>query len=42
VSDQAMPKREWRFYLQDLIRFARNVQMYTEGLDQAGFVASGN
>ena len=41
MSDQAMPKREWRFYLHDMIRFARNVQTYTEGLDQAGFVASG-
>jgi uncharacterized protein with HEPN domain len=36
-----MPKREWRFYLQDMIRFARNVQTYTEGMDQAAFVASG-
>ena len=41
MSDQAMPKREWRFYLQDMIRFAHNVQTYTEGLDQAAFVASG-
>jgi len=41
VSDQVIPKREWRFYLQDMIRFAHNVQTYTEGLDQAGFVASG-
>jgi len=41
VSDQVTPKREWRFYLQDMIRFAQNVQTYTEGLNQAGFVASG-
>ena len=36
-----MEKREWRFYLQDMIKFAHNVQTYTEGMDQAGFVASG-
>jgi len=41
VSEQDKPKREWRFYLQDIIRFAHNVQTYTEGLNQAGFVASG-
>ncbi len=41
MSDQVTPKREWRLYLQDMIRFAHNVQTYTEGLDQAGFVASG-
>ncbi len=36
-----MPKREWRFYLQDMIKFANNVQTYTEGLEQSAFVASG-
>ncbi|MCK4676421.1 MAG: DUF86 domain-containing protein [Gammaproteobacteria bacterium] len=36
-----MEKREWRFYLQDMIRFAHNVQTYTEGMNQADFVASG-
>lgn len=34
-------KREWRFYLDDMIDFAGKVLAYTEGLDQAGFVASG-
>lgn len=33
--------REWRFYLDDMIRFAERVIAYTAGLDQAGFVASG-
>ncbi len=33
--------REWRFYLDDMIDFARKVLTYTKGLDQAGFVASG-
>ena len=33
--------REWRFYLDDMIGFAENVIAYTDGLDQAAFVASG-
>ena len=35
------PQREWRFYLDDMIGFAEKVIAYTDGLDQAGFVASG-
>jgi uncharacterized protein with HEPN domain len=35
------PAREWKFYLDDMIGFAEKVQAYTDGLDQAGFVASG-
>jgi uncharacterized protein with HEPN domain len=34
------PDREWRFYLDDMIGFAERVQSYTDGIDQAGFVAS--
>lgn len=34
-------QREWRFYLDDMIDFAGKVLAYTNGLDQAGFVASG-
>jgi len=34
-------QREWRFYLDDMIDFAGKVLVYTDGLDQAGFVASG-
>ena len=34
-------QREWRFYLDDIIDFAGKVLTYTNGLDQAGFVASG-
>jgi uncharacterized protein with HEPN domain len=33
--------REWHFYLDDMIGFASRVLAYTEGLDQAGFVACG-
>ena len=34
-------KREWRFFLDDMIDFAGKVLAYSDGLDQAGFVASG-
>ena len=34
-------EREWRFYLDDMIAFAGKVIAYTDGLDQAAFVASG-
>lgn len=36
-----MSEREWRFYLGDMISFAEKVLVYTEGLDQTAFVASG-
>lgn len=36
-----MSERAWRFYLDDMIGFAEKVLAYTEGLDQAAFVASG-
>ncbi|TCD47351.1 DUF86 domain-containing protein [Chlorobium sp. N1] len=34
-------RREWRFYVDDMIDFAGKVLAYTDSLDQAGFVASG-
>jgi len=34
-------KREWRFYLDDMIGFAEKVIAYTQGFDQDGFVGSG-
>ena len=39
MSDLA--PREWRFYLDDMIGFAEKVIAYTDGLDQASFIASG-
>jgi len=36
-----LSRREWRFYLDDMIDFAGKVLAYTGGLDQAGFVESG-
>ncbi|MBK7423559.1 MAG: DUF86 domain-containing protein [Propionivibrio sp.] len=31
-------RREWRFYLDDMIGFAEKVIAYTDGLDQVGFI----
>jgi uncharacterized protein with HEPN domain len=36
-----MSEREWRFYLDDMMRFAENVLAYCDGLDQATFEATG-
>jgi len=38
VTDKAL-RQEWRFYLDNMIDFAGKVLAYTDGLDQAGFVA---
>jgi len=35
-----MSEREWRFYIDDMRRFAGDVLQYTKGLDQAGFVST--
>ncbi len=32
-----MSEREWRFYLNDMLRFAEKVQTYSAGLDQPAF-----
>ena len=34
-----MSEREWQFYLDDMIKFAKKVLQYTEGIDQSGFAA---
>jgi len=39
MSDSLL--REWRFYIDDMIDFARKILTYTEGLNQAAFVANG-
>ena len=41
MSDAGQGTREWRFYVDDMIGFAGKVLAYTEGLDQAAFVADG-
>jgi uncharacterized protein with HEPN domain len=41
MSDAGKDQREWRFYLDDMLKFARNVQTYTDGLTQADFGAEG-
>lgn len=37
MSD-SMGAREWHFYLDDMIRFARKAMAYTDGLDRDAFV----
>lgn len=39
MSDGDQTSRKWRFYLGDMIGFARNALSYTAGLSKAGFVA---
>jgi uncharacterized protein with HEPN domain len=34
-------RRNWRFYLDDMIDFTGKVLAYTDGLDQSDFVADG-
>ncbi|MGK7940555.1 MAG: DUF86 domain-containing protein [Crocosphaera sp.] len=34
------PKREWRFYVDDMILFAEKVQRYTQHFDQVTFINS--
>ncbi|MBE9193894.1 DUF86 domain-containing protein [Synechocystis sp. LEGE 06083] len=34
------PNREWHFYIDDMICFARKVLAYTTGIDQETFIAS--
>lgn len=36
-----MSEREWRFYLDDMIGFAKNVLTYSAGFDQATFETTG-
>ena len=35
-----MSEREWRFYIDDMIRFAGNVLLYTKGMNQDAFVST--
>ena len=40
MSNTEQGPREWRFYVSDMIEFGEKVLSYTEGMDQAGFVAN--
>ncbi len=35
------PRREWQFYVQDMLDFAEKALAYTEGLTQDQFIADG-
>ena len=40
MSEADESKREWRFYVSDMIDFCERVLDYTAGLDRSSFVAS--
>ena len=40
MSDSSKGQREWAFYIQDMANFAQRIVTYTQGLDQAAFVAN--
>ncbi len=39
MSDAGQGRREWRFYVNDMIEFAEKVQSFTDGMDQDTFVS---
>lgn len=41
MSNPIDAKREWRFYVDDMIGFSQKVLIYTAEMDQTEFVASG-
>jgi len=41
MSDVDHEARDWRLYVQDMIEFGEKVLSYTNGLDQATFIADG-
>ena len=41
MSNGEQGKREWRFYVQDMIEFSEKVLSYSNELDQAAFLADG-
>ncbi len=41
MSDVNPPRREWRFYVDDMIGFTEKVLAYTADTNQQAFVASG-
>ncbi len=38
MSDARRGKREWRFYLEDMIGFCLKIKSYTDGMGQTGFI----
>ncbi|HEB96666.1 MAG TPA: DUF86 domain-containing protein [Sedimenticola thiotaurini] len=41
MSEQDRPSRAWRFYIDDMRKFAEKVLAYTSGMSQQVFVNSG-
>ena len=40
MSERRPEKREWRFYLEDMVVFARAALSHTQGFDQVRFVGN--
>jgi len=40
VSEPTGSKREWGFYLDDMVAFVEKVLAYSKGLDQQEFIAN--
>jgi uncharacterized protein with HEPN domain len=38
MSNAGRNKREWRFYLEDMIGFCLKIKSYTDGMGQTGFI----
>ena len=41
MSDTEGETRAWRFYIEDMLEFGEKVLSYTDGLDEAAFIADG-
>ena len=41
MSDTEGETRAWHFYIEDMLEFSENVLSYTDGLDEAAFIADG-
>jgi uncharacterized protein with HEPN domain len=41
MSEPGDGKREWHFYVEDMISFAHKIQSYTAGLEQEDFCSDG-
>jgi uncharacterized protein with HEPN domain len=41
MYDPETPRREWHFYIDDMIGFARKVLAYTANMEQGSFVGHG-
>ena len=41
MSDGLSDTRSWHFFIEDMLEFGEKVLSYTDGLDEAAFIADG-